>query len=160
MIDIPKHIISRIENFHSFSESSHLILKTTNLYNIINNNKKVKLFINLELINNIRRINKFHEGVNTQIKTGDYYVICSETLEERRKRIWRKAPFGTRNLVRVIDFIYKRVFPKLPILNKIYFAITRGYNRVLSKAEILGRLISCGFEIMDYFEYNNLLYII
>tara|TARA_Y100001970_G_C13794622_1_gene631951 strand:- start:33 stop:686 length:654 start_codon:yes stop_codon:yes gene_type:complete len=38
--------------------------------------------------------------------------------------------------------------------------ITRGNNRVLSKAEILGRLISCGFDILEYFEHNNLFYVI
>jgi lipopolysaccharide/colanic/teichoic acid biosynthesis glycosyltransferase len=35
-----------------------------------------------------------------------------------------------------------------------------GVNRVLSKAEVLGRLVSCGFSIVDYKEYNDLLYFI
>ena len=52
------------------------------------------------------------------------------------------------------------MIPKLPGLKVIYFAITRGHNRVISKAEILGRLISCGFNILRYFEHENMLYVI
>ena len=81
-------------------------------------------------------------------------------MEERRKRVWLKAPIGFRYLVRIIDFTYKRVLPKLPFIKKIYFALTQGHNRVLSKAEVMGRLISCGFQIERYFEHENLFYII
>ena len=41
----------------------------------------------------------------------------------------------------------------MPGLKKIYFGITNGHNRVISKAEILGRIISCGFEVLEYFEF-------
>ena len=84
----------------------------------------------------------------------------SETLEERRTRVRAKTPFGFKNIVRTIDFIYKRVIPKLPIFKNIYFSLTGGNNRVISKPETLGRIISCGFSVLEYFEYNNLLYVI
>jgi hypothetical protein len=38
--------------------------------------------------------------------------------------------------------------PKLPGFQKIYFALTKGKNRVISRAELLGRLCFCGFEII------------
>jgi hypothetical protein len=53
-----------------------------------------------------------------------------------------------------------RIFPKTPVLKKLYFFITRGHNRLLSKAETLGRLVSCGFEIEDYQSFNGLTYVI
>jgi lipopolysaccharide/colanic/teichoic acid biosynthesis glycosyltransferase len=37
----------------------------------------------------------------------------------------------------------------------MYFAVTKGRNRVLPKAEILGRLVSCGFEIIEHLEVEN-----
>lgn len=46
----------------------------------------------------------------------------------------------------MLDFLIERIFPKLPLTKKIYFLLTRGNNRVISRAEILGRLCSCGFE--------------
>ena len=56
------------------------------------------------------------------------------------------------------EFIFKRVFPKLPYLKKIYFHVTKGKNRLLSKAEALGRLVSCGFDIIDYKEIDGIHY--
>ena len=43
-------------------------------------------------------------------------------------------------------------------MNKIYFITTKGKNRLLSKAESLGRLVSCGFDILDYKVINGLHY--
>ncbi|MBT7035143.1 MAG: hypothetical protein HN973_00310, partial [Lentimicrobiaceae bacterium] len=37
----------------------------------------------------------------------------------------------------------------LPFTKRIYFFITKGRGRVLSRAETYGRLYSCGFEIID-----------
>jgi lipopolysaccharide/colanic/teichoic acid biosynthesis glycosyltransferase len=48
-----------------------------------------------------------------------------------------------------MDVMVKRVIPKVPVTKKIYFFITKGRNRVLSKAETFGRLYSCGFEIVN-----------
>jgi len=151
------------EIFHKLKKIINIDSRDMTVINTKNINifpKKNNLIINFEIINNVRRINKFHESVNCALDYQGLYVSCAETLEERRKRVWRKAIFGFRSITRIIDFMYKRVLPKLPILKNIYFIITRGNNRVLSKAEILGRLISCGFDIVDYFEYNNLLYVI
>jgi lipopolysaccharide/colanic/teichoic acid biosynthesis glycosyltransferase len=51
-----------------------------------------------------------------------------------------------------------RIFPKLPITKKIYFWITNGYHRAISRAEALGRLYSCGFEVIDDQVINGQLY--
>ena len=48
-----------------------------------------------------------------------------------------------------IHFLFHRIFPKLPITKQIYFIITKGKNRVVSKAEIFGRLSYCGYNILD-----------
>lgn len=61
----------------------------------------------------------------------------------------KKYPPVINRLVYMFDFIFKRIAPKMPLTKKIYFWITGGSNRVLSKAETLGRLYSCGFEVVD-----------
>ena len=150
MININKKIIDEIKILSNNSHLSKLVANTKDINDLKDIKKDINIFINLGLINNIIRINKFHELVNQKLHFESYYVISSETLEERRKRVWTKTSFGFKNIVRIIDFIYKRVFPKLPLIKKIYFLITKGHNRVISKAEILGRLISCGFNILKY----------
>jgi len=157
-----KFIIDKINKYININENNISIVETTNSINIqpLSNDLKLECIINLEIVNNIRWINKFHETVNEKLENGNIYVSCGETLFEREKRVKGKMPFGLKQLFSALDFIYKRVIPKLPGLKQLYFAITNGHNRVLSKSEILGRLISCGFEILEYFKYNNLLYVI
>jgi lipopolysaccharide/colanic/teichoic acid biosynthesis glycosyltransferase len=50
------------------------------------------------------------------------------------------------------------VCPKIPVFQKLYFAITNGKDRALSKSEGLGRLYYCGFNVIAITEYDNLLY--
>ena len=59
-----------------------------------------------------------------------------------------------------LNFIWCRVCPKLPYVKKIYFTFTRGRNRMVSKAEIYGRLYFCGFKIVDELEIENRLFFI
>ena len=60
----------------------------------------------------------------------------------------------------VLDFLIFRLIPKITVFKQVYFFVSKGRNRVISKTESLGRLISCGFKIVDYFEHNNIFYII
>jgi lipopolysaccharide/colanic/teichoic acid biosynthesis glycosyltransferase len=117
------------------------------------------LFINLHKINDVRRINGYLIKVNENLKYGGYFVGCGSTIERYKKIINRYPPvlnyifYGT-------DFIFKRVFPKLPVLKKFYFAITKGENRAISESELLGRLCFCGFKIIDTKEIDNSFYFI
>jgi lipopolysaccharide/colanic/teichoic acid biosynthesis glycosyltransferase len=57
-----------------------------------------------------------------------------------------------------MDYVLKRVFPKFSLTKKIYFFLTRGQNRVLTRAETLGRLYSCGFEVVGEANVNNIFF--
>ena len=62
----------------------------------------------------------------------------------------------TAELMYALHLIFFRIVPKLPFTREIYFAITKGRNRILSKSEVLGRLCFCGFEIIseEEVDYN------
>jgi lipopolysaccharide/colanic/teichoic acid biosynthesis glycosyltransferase len=108
-------------------------------------------------INDIRRINKYFEYINRQTENGSYLVVAVETNEARKERLYDKFPVLIKKPDYFLDFILKRVFPKWKPTRAIYFHITKGRNRVLSLTESLGRLISCGYEIVDYkkIKYNT-----
>jgi len=132
-----------------FSETT-LVLSTTTPFNITNHYGDIDAFINLKRVNDIRFLNKFFEAVNKKLQNGDTFIGNVESFSQRRARkkinnypVLREIYFG-------MEFVFLRVFPKLWGLKKIYFFITRGRNRLLSKAEVLGRLVSCGFEIIDH----------
>ncbi len=158
--ELPNEIKDRVSKYYNFDSKSDFIFDTTNIFNIENISINTNMIMNLARINNIRRINKFHEQVNSRLDIGGIYLSCAETLNERHERNYKKILWGFKNIFLLIDFIYKRVIPKIPVFKQIYFLLTKGHNRVMSKTEILGRIISCGFKIEEYFEYNNLLYII
>jgi lipopolysaccharide/colanic/teichoic acid biosynthesis glycosyltransferase len=141
-------------------QNESLILSTHTIFNIENiEQQSQQLFINLHKINDVRRINGYLIKVNENLKYGGYFVGCGSTIERYKKIINRYPPvlnyifYGT-------DFIFKRVFPKLPVLKKFYFAITKGENRAISESELLGRLCFCGFKIIDTKEIDNSFYFI
>ncbi|MBA3604313.1 MAG: sugar transferase, partial [Parachlamydiaceae bacterium] len=135
-------------------------MHTTNDFNILNNPNKLKAIINLSKVNDIRFINKFFESINSRLENGDLFICRFETFTARKKRkpIGRVPVIGL--IYFVFEFIFMRVFPKLPALKKLYFFVTRGHNRLLSKAETLGRLVSCGFEIENFQSFGGLTYVV
>ncbi|HPG38226.1 MAG TPA: sugar transferase [bacterium] len=110
-------------------------------------------------INDFRRINQYFITVNQKLKNKGYLVCQCETLTQRNNRL--KIKYGKFYVVyKPLDFVYKRVIPKLTGIKKIYFEISDGKNRVLSKAEVLGRLYYCGFELVKMDEIDNRLHLI
>jgi lipopolysaccharide/colanic/teichoic acid biosynthesis glycosyltransferase len=59
-----------------------------------------------------------------------------------------KYPKYLREVIYALDFMIHRVLPKIPLLKRIYFTVYRGKGRVISEAEVLGRLYFCGFEVL------------
>ncbi len=153
-----KEVYEYVTQFVDVEAPDTLVLSTTNVFNILSTQNKVSSIVNLSRINNIRYINKFFERVNDRLETGALYIGCAETFSARkqRKKI-NKIPL-LRNLYFGIEFLFLRVFPKVSGLKKIYFLVTRGRNRLLSKGEILGRMVSCGYQIEDYKAMDGLLY--
>lgn len=130
------------------------------LYNVHDELGYYPNIVNLRRINDLRRINKFFESVNEHLPDGGRFVGCVETKAMRKERILQKYPKGLNWMVYSGDFVFKRVFPKMPVLKKLYFNITKGKSRVITSAEALGRLYSCGFKVVGLQQKGPLLYFI
>ena len=115
-------------------------------------------YINLERTNDVKHINKFFEAVNSKLPYDGIFIGCVETSRLRKARILKKYPRGFSDAYYFLDYLVKRVFPKLPFTKKIYFLLTGGRNRVMSRAETIGRLYSCGFEMLLEKTIGNNLY--
>ncbi len=116
--------------------------------------------IHFRRVNTFPYINKFFESVNAKLPMGGIFVTKVETNDLRRQRLMEKYPPVLNKVYYFFDFIFKRVFPKLPVTQQIYYYLTKGRNRVLSKTEMLGRLYSCGFRILEERYIGNRLYIV
>ena len=110
----PKLLELSIKKYYEYSsEKNHLIIKTKNIYNV-ESSTNISLFVNLEKTNNFRHVNKFHEKVNLILTQDGIYCSCAETSKQRSERKWKKSRF-LGPIILFIDFLYKRVIPKVPI---------------------------------------------
>ncbi len=103
-------------------------------------------------------INRFTKTTNSKLPLNDQYIICVETYFQRENRLLKKYPFLIAQIYFFLDFVFKRIFQKLILTRKLYFFLTAGRNRVLSKAEAIGRLVFNGFDIVEVKEIGNLTY--
>ena len=119
---IPENLQEIIKSYLDLNQFEKIaVLRTTNSVNVnsISDGKFLDLFINLEPVNNIRKINSFHKIVKQNLANNCIYICCAETISQRAKKFRERIPYGFRNLFLMLDFLFKRVFPKLPF-NKIF----------------------------------------
>jgi len=141
--------------------NSCLIIKTTDVFNVeaIENNNTGAI-VNLKKINDIHGINRFLNATNSKLAQGGVFIGSVETYTQRKKRLLHKYPLVIAQIYFFLDFIFKRIFPKLYLTRWLYFFLTAGRNRVLSKAEALGRLVFNGFDIVELKEIGYLTYFV
>lgn len=153
-------IDSRI-NLLKIDDSDTCVLNTHTLFNIetLQDHSK-SLFINLHKINDIRWINRYFLEVHKKIYNGGFIIGNVDTIKTHKSRFYKKYTKLLAMILYPFYFIFKRVFPKIPLIKKIYFIVTKGKNRTISKAEALGRLCFCGFKIVDTQEIDDSLYFI
>ncbi|BBE16235.1 UDP-N-acetylgalactosaminyltransferase [Aquipluma nitroreducens] len=137
-----------------------LVLSTTSHFVVEMTSGLSKVIINLQPTNDIKRVNKFFEMVNTKLDVGGLFIGCVITNEIRKANIFRKYPWAIKHIIYSIYFIFKRIFPKLPLLKKIYFFMTNGFDRPMSKAEAIGRLYCCGFEVLENQQFSDRLFFV
>jgi len=161
LVEINQYAFDFIFSYAQIDSPETLIISTTSRLNIDTQLKhSFESIVNLKRINDIRYINKFFESANTKLPLGGLFVDFVETKDLRKKRILRKFPPILNYIAYFFDFIIKRVFPKFSLTKGLYFFLTRGQNRVLTKAETFGRLYSCGFEIIaEKYVSNHLFFI-
>ena len=121
---------------------------------------KFSSILNLKKVNDIRYINKFFETVNTILPNSGLYLGKVVTYPNRRSAILKKYPPILNKIIYIFDYIFSRILPKLPIAKNLYFHLTKGKGRVISRAEVYGRLYSCGFEIIDEKIINHSLFFV
>lgn len=143
------------------SKTEAVILDIQKIYNISNyDNESQGFFLNLHKSNDFRRLNKYFIEVNKNLKYYGYFVGCGITIGAYHDWVYKNYSTFVGHFIYGFNLIFKRVLPKLPVFKEFYFALTRGRNRSISKAELLGRLHYCGFEVLDEQTINEKLYFI
>ncbi len=161
LVEINQFAFDFIFSYAQIDSPETLIISTVSRLNIDTQLKhSFESIVNLKRINDIRYINKFFESANKKLPIGGLFVDFVETKDLRKKRILRKYPPVLNYIAYTLDFILKRIFPKFALTQGITRLLTRGQNRVLTKAETFGRLYSCGFEVIaEKYVSNHLFFI-
>jgi len=152
-------VFSFIEEQINLEHMYTLLVSTSTRFNIENQPLHYyNAIVNLKKVNNIQRINKFFETINDKLPDSGIFIGCVQTNVLVKKRILNRYPPVLNYMLYIPYFLWKRVFPKLPVLKRVYFFITKGRNRAMSRAETFGRLYSCGFEVIAYKLLNESIY--
>ena len=155
------HFISEHINLEDINENLLEVLDTRTSFNIQHLiSRSISIFINLHQINDFRWLNRYLLLLHEKFDDGGYIVGNVETIHEYKRKFYNKFPNYLARILYIPNFIFRRISPKLPGFKQIYFFITDGKNRALSKAEVFGRLCFCGFTIIAEEEINNRLYFI
>ncbi|MFQ5652837.1 MAG: sugar transferase [bacterium] len=154
-------IVEERVDFSTFAEFDAEIVDTDNLPQVrALRNHYLRLFVNMHRINDMRWLNKYFLTVHEHLRRGGIFIGMGDTLEIRKDKFFKRYPPFVAPVLFVFNFFYARIMPKLPGLKKVYFTLSQGQNRALSKAEILGRLSYCGFKILAITETGDNFYFI
>lgn len=160
-VDQNTEVLDFIKKYFDFCLETNYITSTSTKFNIEKlGDNEFSGIVNLKKINDTRYINKFFESVNAALPNSGLYFGKVETYPNRRKALLDKYPPVINWGIYIADTIFTRVLPKLILTKKLYFYLTKGKGRVISRAETYGRLYSCGFEIVDEKTIRNSLYFV
>ena len=97
--------------------------------------------------NQLHLINQVCQECNRRLPVGGVLHGFFEDLPERNRRITGGKKKVAARTILTIDFIFRRVIPKLSLFRPVFKKIHLIKNRPLSKCEMFGRLVYCGFEV-------------
>ncbi len=107
-------------------------------------------------LNEIYFLKRHLININKSLEKGDYYLAKSETLEDWRELNSQKSKGFFGFPFRLINFISYRVFPRLYVYYLLISRLSNKNKRLISKAELLGRFIYSGFQIIQIYKLNQI----
>lgn len=118
-----------------------------------------KTLVDLTLLNDAKGINRRFCIVNQKLPDDGIYVCCYRPQEYMKAKLLARFPKGLNWIVYCLYFFRKRVLPRLMLTSRLYYDVTKGRKRMLSKTEVLGRLYYCGFEVDEIVPMGHIEYV-
>lgn len=129
-------------------------------WDVLDGGQPVRLIINIHKLNDIRWVNRYFLEAYNMLLSGGWLIAAAHTVQTHREWMFKKYPRILAQILYSLDFAVHRACPKIPWIKAVYFSITKGRDRRLSRSEVLGRLCFCGFDIVAEKEINNRLYVV
>ncbi|MFI3262759.1 MAG: sugar transferase [Rikenellaceae bacterium] len=161
IIDFIKKEPDDVESIFSKLSDTSVVFDTSNPMVILQDTTaSPSLIIHNKALNNIKHINTLFAYTNNKLKCEGYVVCKCVTSGIRNDNFTDKMPNFISKIICLMDYIVNRVMPKLMFIKSIYYWLTKGERRVLTRVEVLGRLYRAGFEVIYEKIHSGKLYIV
>ena len=100
-------------------------------------------------LNAIRYVNRYLRKANAKLKEDGYLVVSFDSSAKRHHQFYSKYPRIIADVLYFFDFLWHRMCPKLWLTRRFYYLCTSKVRKVFPRAEILGRLYYCGFDVVS-----------
>ena len=100
-------------------------------------------------LNAIRYVNRYLRKANAKLKQDGYLVVSFDSSAKRHHQFYSKYPKLIADFLYFFDFLWHRVCPKLGLTRRFYYFCTKKVRKVFPRAEILGRLYYCGYDVVS-----------
>lgn len=100
-------------------------------------------------LHTVERLDELLYAANYHLTEGSYLCCHTMTASLVQQLTMQHYPWGISHLLVAWNYLWHRVCPKLRLTHRLYFSLTKGKNRTMSRVEIIGRLYRAGFELVD-----------
>ncbi|MFP4547800.1 MAG: sugar transferase [Fidelibacterota bacterium] len=153
--------IASIPKLKSVRKDQTVTYDTEHLFNIEEiKPHSLNLLINMHQVNDFSSLNDYFLTIYRKLVPGGYFVSKVRTIHIHKERFFKKYPKFIAQLFYVFHYLFYRIFPYTPVLDKIFYLLKRGRRTVIAKAEVLGRLYYCGYKIVSTHEIGDYLYFV
>jgi len=153
-------ILNFINNNVNLHSGNIKVLFSTNFFELKSiPDYQYDVFIQLQKLNDVRGINTLFSFINDKLPDFGILICCFESKSTHKKLVYEKYPAIFGDIIYCFDYLFKRFIPKIQLFRRLYFDITKGKNRVLSKTEVMGRLYCAGFEVIKESKVNGLCFV-
>jgi len=111
-------------------------------------------------VNDIGEINAVFKKVYNSLNSGGYFVACYNNISDTDNLLRNKFPSILYYLAYPIHWLFYRVLSKMSTTAGLQEWLSRGKNKVISWAEVYGRLAYCGFDVEFDERYHGMQYVI
>lgn len=152
-------VLDTMLDLNTFDTRKSLLIKSDEPNDTVSKNgNSYQLFVNLHILNDQVNLNQYILNVKDALVQGGVFVGALLPHHYRYKKYLKQYSFWTAHVLYFFDFMWKRVFPKLPVTRELYSVFSKDKDRAISLAEGLGRLVYCGFKVLDLAVVDDVVY--
>ena len=112
------------------------------------------------LVNKWNGINKYFSKAYNILPEGGLFIIKFHGLNEFEESFFRRFKGIVKPFAKFYYYFNYRGLPKMRYVNSIYNFFNNRKRKVISKIEVWGRLMYCGFEVVNEVKQDGLSYIL